>query len=54
MLKAEACDTNQKWVMLYVERWLNASMLMPDGAILDRVEETPQCPISLLIANVFL
>jgi RNA-directed DNA polymerase len=28
MLKAVACHTDQKWVLLYVERWLKAPMLM--------------------------
>src|SRR6266545_2550576 len=31
MLKAVARHTTQRWVMLYVERWLKAPMLMPDG-----------------------
>src|SRR5262249_50427772 len=36
MLKAVARHTDQKWVMLYVERWLKAPMLMPDGALAHR------------------
>jgi group II intron reverse transcriptase/maturase len=55
MLKAVACHTDQKWVLLYVERWLKAPMLMPDGTTLARVKGTPQGgPISPLIANIFL
>jgi len=55
MLKAVARHTDQKWVMLYVERWLKAPMLMPDGTLVARVKGTPQGgPISPLIANVFL
>src|SRR6266566_699512 len=55
MLKAVACHTTQKWVMLYVERWLKAPMLMPDGTLTHRVKGTPQGgPISPLIANIFL
>jgi RNA-directed DNA polymerase len=55
MLKAVARHTTQKWVLLYVERWLKAPMLMPDGTLTHRVKGTPQGgPISPLIANIFL
>jgi len=55
MLKAVARHTDRKWVLLYVERWLKAPMLMPDGTLLNRTKGTPQGgPISPLIANVFL
>jgi RNA-directed DNA polymerase len=55
MLKAVARHTDQKWVLLYVERWLKAPMLMPDGTVAARVKGTPQGgPISPLIANIFL
>lgn len=55
MLKAVARHTDQKWVLLYVERWLKAPMLMPDKTLTQRVKGTPQGgPISPLIANIFL
>jgi RNA-directed DNA polymerase len=55
MLKAVARHTTQRWVMLYVERWLKAPMLRPDGTLADRTKGTPQGgPISPLIANIFL
>lgn len=55
MLKAVARHTDQKWVLMYVERWLKAPMLMSDGTVAARVKGTPQGgPISPLIANVFL
>lgn len=55
MLKAVARHTTQRWVMLYVERWLKAQMLMPDGTLTNRTKGTPQGgPISPMIANIFL
>jgi group II intron reverse transcriptase/maturase len=55
MLEAVARHTDHKWVLLYVERWLKAPMLMPDGTLAQRVKGTPQGgPISPMIANVFL
>ena len=55
MLKAVARHTDQKWVLLYVERWLKAPMLMPDGTLAARTRGTPQGgPVSPLIANIFL
>jgi retron-type reverse transcriptase len=55
VLKAVACHTDQRWVLLYVERWMKAPMLMPDGTPAERTRGTPQGgPISPLLANVFL
>ncbi len=54
-LKALARHTDQKWVVMYVERWLEAPMLMADGSLVPREKGTPQgSPISPLIANLFL
>ena len=54
-LRALERHTDQKWVRLYVARWLKAPMLMPDGTMVARVKGTPQGgPISPLIANIFL
>jgi RNA-directed DNA polymerase len=55
MLKAVERHATQPWVMLYVQRWLQAPMLMPDQTLTHRTKGTPQGgPISPLIANVFL
>ena len=37
LLKAVAHHTDERWVLLYIERWLNAPMQMPDGTLIARV-----------------
>ena len=55
LLKAVTHHTDERWVLLYIERWLNAPMAMPDGTITARVTGTPQgSPISPLLANLFM
>jgi group II intron reverse transcriptase/maturase len=55
MLKAVARHTDQRWILMYVERWLKAPMQKADGTLARRTKGTPQGgPISPLIANVFL
>lgn len=44
-----------KWVLLYIGRWLKAGIVRKDGTYLDRLTGTPQGGvISPLLANVFL
>jgi RNA-directed DNA polymerase len=55
LLKAVAHHTDERWVLLYIERWLTAPMQMPDGTLTARDKGTPQgSPISPLLANVFM
>lgn len=55
MMKAVAAHTSERWLLLYIERWLKAPMLMPDGTMVARVKGTPQgSPISALLANLFM
>ena len=55
LLKAVAHHTSERWVLLYISRWLKAPMLMPDGTMVAREKGTPQgSPISPLLANLFM
>jgi len=47
------CPTD--WVLLYIERWLKAPMVNPEGELVERTTGTPQGGvISPLLANLFL
>ena len=47
--------TQEKWVLLYVERWLKAGVEQEDGSITARTKGTPQGGvISPLLANIYL
>jgi RNA-directed DNA polymerase len=37
-----AHHTSERWVLLYIERWLKAPMQMPDGTLAQREKGTPQ------------
>lgn len=55
MLKLLQRHTQEKWVLLYVERWLQAGVEQPDGSIAARQKGTPQGGvISPLLANLYL
>ena len=55
VLRAVRRFTTERWVLLYVERWLKADVQLPDGTLLQRDQGTPQGGvISPLLANIFL
>ena len=55
VMKAVSHHTQERWVLLYIERWLVAPIQMPDGTLLERDRGTSQgSPISPLLANLFM
>jgi RNA-directed DNA polymerase len=57
VLKAVAhhISPGQRWILLYVERWLKAPLQRQDGTLVARDRGTPQgSAISPLIANLFM
>ncbi len=55
VLKAVAKHTGLRWILLYVERWLQAPLQQEDGTVVQRDRGTPQgSAISPLLANLFL
>jgi len=55
VLKAVRRHTDERWVLLYVERWLQAPLQQQDGTLVQRDRGTPQgSSISPLLANLFL
>ena len=55
MMKAVRKHTDEKWVLLYIERWLKAPVKMTDGTQKHPEKGTRQGGvISPLLANLFL
>jgi RNA-directed DNA polymerase len=55
IIKAVEVNTEARWVLLYVRRWLAAPLRLPDGTIQQRDRGTPQgSAVSPMLANLFL
>ncbi|MDA0831621.1 MAG: group II intron reverse transcriptase/maturase [Proteobacteria bacterium] len=55
LMKAVRKHTQEKWIILYIERWLKAPMQHKDGSIVARICGTPQGGvISPVLSNLFL
>jgi RNA-directed DNA polymerase len=55
ILRAVAKHTQLKWLLLYVQRWLEAPLQREDGALVARDRGSPQgSAISPLLANLFM
>jgi len=54
-MKALERHTDEKWILMYVERWLKAPMITEEGEVIERIKGTPQGGvISPLLANLFM
>jgi RNA-directed DNA polymerase len=55
IVKAVTAHTDQRWVLLYVQRWLAAPLQGADGTVAHRDRGTPQgSAVSPVLANLFL
>lgn len=55
IVKAVEANTDLPWVVLYVRRWLEAPLQLPDGTLQQRDRGTPQgSAVSPVLANLFL
>lgn len=55
LMRAVKKHTDNKWILLYMERWLKAPMKMPDGTLKERDKGVPQGGvISPVLSNLFL
>jgi RNA-directed DNA polymerase len=55
VVKTVEVNTADKWVLLYVRRWLKAPLQLPDGTFQERGKGTPQgSAVSPVLANLFL
>jgi RNA-directed DNA polymerase len=54
-MRAVRKHTDNKWLLLYIERWLKAPAQVAEGTLVSRQKGSPQgSVISPLLANLFL
>jgi len=55
LMKTVRHHTKERWLLLYVERWLKAPFQKDDGTLVERTKGTPQGGVaSPVLANLFL
>lgn len=55
LMKAVKKHTDNKWVIIYIERWLKTPMQMPDGSLQEKTQGVMQGGvISPVLSNLFL
>lgn len=55
LMKAVKKHTDNKWIILYIERWLKTPMQLPDGSLQDKTKGVMQGGvISPVLSNLFL
>jgi group II intron reverse transcriptase/maturase len=55
IVKAVEVHTDAHWVVLYIKRWLQAPLQLPDGTLAERDRGTPQgSPASPVLVNLFM
>ncbi|WP_160291884.1 group II intron reverse transcriptase/maturase [Acidithrix ferrooxidans] len=55
MIKALKHHVSDRWILIYVERWLKTPLQLEDGTTVQREKGTPQgAPISPILANLFM
>ena len=55
LMRAVRRHTSERWILLYIERWLTVPVALPDGTLKERAAGTPQGGVvSPLLANLFL
>ena len=55
LMKAVRWHTDNRWLLLYIERWLKAPIQLEDGTMVNRIRGVPQGGvISPVLSNLFL